>query len=355
MKKNFHPVIATACLAFLFTVSTSAEKNLEPEIFTLTFSEDASGWLDGTGERPDHWPDWVRGIEQRNGTVNGEGAWQSDPNVVETESSFDVLIDSENLIGDLAFTLAFSTEGESDFVIQLYDDQSKVLAVDLFGNINEGSILAGTDTYIVPVSKYPSASRITLRGVSGQLTLFGLVAFPVLGELPTDPETEVSILNVLGGVLSESSPLYRALNDVVPDSEQSGLRDESGKLLSREEIIASLRAEIVKEVSRDEKEFEARLIGTEWLLEDFYRRRLARFLPGGVMHQQHVDDETERRWDDEIPPMERSYRVIDHETVLFGIGGFIATFNENFTEMTYATSGGRKGQARLKGRFVPGK
>lgn len=348
-------LLAVGCLWLLPGASIFAQKNLEPEIFTLTFSGDAAGRLDGMSQRPEHWPDWVRGIEQRNGSINGEGAWQSDPDIVETESSFDILIDGENLKGDLAFTLAFSTEGESDFVIQLYDDQSKVLAVDLFGNINEGSILAGTDTYIVPVSKYPSAARISLRNVSGQLTLFGLVGFPVLGELPTDPETEVSILNVLGGELSESSPLYRALNDVVPDSGKTELRDKDGKLLSREEIIASLRAEVVKEVSRDEKEFEQRLVGTEWLLEDFYRRRLARFLPGGVMHQQHVDDELDRRWDDEIPPMERSYRVIDHETVLFGIGGFIATFDENFTEMTYATSGGRKGHARLKGRFVPGK
>lgn len=44
--------------------------------------------------------------------------------------------------------------------------------------------------------------------------------------------------------------------------------------------------------------------------------------------------------------------MINNNSVLFGIGGFVATFNDNFTEMTYETTPGRKGMARLVGRFA---
>jgi len=343
------------CLLLFAATCGFAQTNIEPDIFTLTFSEKSAAWLDGTGQRPGHWPDWVQGLDHRNGHITEDGAWRNDPNVAETESAFSILIDNEALTSDLALTLAFSTEAESDFVVQIYDAESKVLAVDLFGNLNENSVLAGTDTYIVPVSKYPTASRITLRRVSGQLTLFGLVAFPALAELPSDTGAEMTMLKLLGGELSENSLLYQALNNVIPDSEKSGIRDEGGELLSREEIIASIRAEIVQELSKNETEFEKRLIGTEWYLEDFYRKRLARFLPDGQMLQQHVDGEENQVWNDELPLLDRSYRVLDNKSVLFGIGGFIATFDDNFTEMNYETASGRKGRARLVGRFTPGK
>ncbi|MEM9015694.1 MAG: hypothetical protein AAGC68_01675 [Verrucomicrobiota bacterium] len=51
-----------------------------------------------------------------------------------------------------------------------------------FRNVSENSVLGGTDTYIIPVSRYASASRIAIRQISGQLILYGLFSFPVLSE-----------------------------------------------------------------------------------------------------------------------------------------------------------------------------
>ena len=345
--------IAIAGLLFLLPPQLSAQRNIEPEVFTLTFTEEQTAF---TGEehsapRPEDWPDWITGSNPRNGAITADGTWQGKVNDDGAETGINLLIDNPSLKSDLALTLSFSTETVSDFAIQIYDSKNKVVAVDLFGNVTENSELTGTDTYIIPLSRYPSASRIAIRQVSGQLTLFGLIAFPVLAELPADTGAEMTMLNLLGGELSEESRLYRALNQLIPETERSGLKGPNGEPLSREEIIKSLKTEIVQELSQNKAEFEKRLVGTEWYLQDFYKRRLARFLPEGRMLQQHSEEKERLRWNEKDEVLVRSYRVLDHQTVLFGIGGFVATFNDNFTEMTYETASGRKGKARLVGRF----
>lgn len=133
-----------------------------------------------------------------------------------------------------------------------------------------------------------------------------MLAFPVLGELPADPEAELTMLNLFGGELSEESRLFRALDDLLPGTGNGGYAGEDGKPLSREEIMRSLRTEVIQELATTNAEFEERLIGTEWLLEDFYRRQYARFLPGGKMLQQHVEGEDHLRMNGEYRLMERS-------------------------------------------------
>lgn len=335
-----------------FALFSLAQQNLEPDVFTLHFTDESAGLLDNETEvpKPENWPDWVVGIDQENGTITANQTWEGGPNKNGEPTSFDLLVDNSALTGDLALTLSFSAEAECDFAIQIYDDEEKVVAVDLFGNISENSEVAGTDTYIIPMSDYPSASRISIRQISGQLTLYGLLAFSVLSELPIDAEADMDLLNLLGGELSEESRLYRALNDIIPGGDGVG---PDGKPLPRDELIKSLRAEMIRDLAKNETEFEQRLIGTEWYLQDFYQRRLARFLPDGKMLQQHIVDENNIVWSEEERLLPRGYRVLNTNSVLFGIGGFVATFNDNFTEMTYETTGGRKGKARLVGRFTP--
>ena len=349
---------AFASMLLLLPVGQSGlgQENLEPEVFSLRFTDAIVPLLDETrnAERPGNWPEWITGISHRNGTVTEESAWQGSPSEAGTDTSFHLLVDNEALRGDLALTLAFAAAEECDFAIQIYDAEDRVVAVDLFGNVAENSIHAGTDTFIIPMDSYPSASRISIRQVSGQLTLHGLLAFPVLSELPADAEAEMTMLNLLGGELSEESRLYQALDALIPDNQRTGATGgANGVPLTRAEVIKTLRADVIRDLARNEAEFEQRLIGTEWILNDFYQPRFARFLPRGVMHQQHVE-EGRRRFDEDQPVMERGYRVLNANSVLFGIGGFVATFNDNFTEMTYETTGGRKGSARLVGRFAAG-
>ncbi|MCB1066050.1 MAG: hypothetical protein KDN20_24420 [Verrucomicrobiae bacterium] len=354
---KFSPRTVLAFLWLLFAPGAFAQQNIEPEVFTLTFSEKIAPLLNRevSDDRPEQWPDWITGISQSNGALKPEGTWQGELNPDGVETAFNLLIDNPLLNSDLALTLSFSVEKECDFAIQIFDANNQVVAVDLFGNVAENSARVGTDTYIIPLSNYPSASRVAIRQVSGQLTLFGMLAFPVISELPADPEAEMTMLKLLGGELSESSRLYQALNELIPDTNSSGLTDKNGEPLSREEIISSLRTEVIRDLAKTNTEFEQRLIGTEWYLEDFYQRRLARFLPGGVMLQQHTVEGKELRWSRERPELKRNYRVLNNNSVLFGIGGFIATFNDNFTEMTYETAQGWKGKARLVGKFQPTK
>lgn len=346
---------ASMLLLLLIGQSGLGQENLEPEVFSLHFTNEIVRLLDEPqgAERPETWPEWIMGISHRNGTVTEAQAWQGSPSDAGTETSFNLLIDNEALKGDLALTLAFDAEEECDFAIQIYDAEDKVVAVDLFGNVAENSVYTGTDTYIIPMDSYPSASRIAIRQVSGQLTLNGLLAFPVLGELPADAEAEMSMLNLLGGELSEESRLYQALDALIPENQRTEVTGANGAPLTREQVIKTLRAGVIRDLAKNKAEFEQRLIGTEWILDDFYKPRFARFLPEGVMHQQHVE-EGSQRFSEDKPIMERGYRVLNANSVLFGIGGFMATFNDNFTEMTYETTGGRKGNARLVGRFAAG-
>ncbi|MBE2181090.1 MAG: substrate-binding domain-containing protein, partial [Chthoniobacterales bacterium] len=65
----------------------------------------------------------------------------------------------------------------------LHNEAGEMIAVDLFGNLVESARAGQTDTFIVPLSKFPGAVRVSIRRIKGPLEMNGLVAFPVLESL----------------------------------------------------------------------------------------------------------------------------------------------------------------------------
>ena len=322
-----------------------SQSNPEPAVLTIELSDDSPPWWsrDSDLPRPQDWPDWLQACSQLNGVLTKDG-WQGLEADADDETSVSLEVDRSVMEGDLALTLSFSRRQPCDFSIQLFDPDGRIVAVDLFGNVSENSVAVGTDTYIVPLARYPSASRVSVRQLSGRLVLHGLLAFPVLSELPPDPEMEMSIFELVGGQLSPESALFQSLARMLPSSEN----ESSG---TQEQSIAEMRAGSIKDLERTQEAFANRLTGTEWLLRDVFRPRLARFSAEGLMLQQHVEPGAPLEWDELQPQMGRQYRVVGSSLVQFGIGGWLATFNDNFTEVTYSNTTGGTWTGKLVGTF----
>lgn len=323
------------------------QSNPEPSVLTLDLTQGTTMWWrsDSGTARPPGLPDWVQGVDQLNGQLDSAG-WQGLEADADVETSISLEVDRQILVGDLALTLSFSRQQPCDFSIQLFDPDNRIVAVDLFGNVSDNSVAAGTDTCIIPLSRYPSASRISIRQLSGRLVLHGLLAFPVLSELPADPEAERSIFELVGGELSPESLLFQALTRMTAQNASAGTDSADEK-----KDIASMKAATLKDLEQTREAFAKRLIGTEWLLRDVYRPRLARFGKDGLMIQQHVEPGAPLQWDDAQPQLGRQYRVVGANLVQFGIGGWLANFNENFTEVTYSNTSGGQWSGKLIGTF----
>ncbi len=81
----------------------------------------------------------------------------------------DITLNRERLTGDVALVLNASLNEKSSLAVQLYDGTGGALALDLFGEIKANAEAVGTDTFIVPLVKYPAAKRLVLRRLSGDL------------------------------------------------------------------------------------------------------------------------------------------------------------------------------------------
>ena len=78
------------------------------------------------------------------------------------------------------------------------DASNKALALDLFGNVAQNAQAAATDTFILPLTRYPSAVRVSVRRLSGAFAIHTAGLFPVLSELPSSPEAQQAIAQQLG-------------------------------------------------------------------------------------------------------------------------------------------------------------
>ena len=181
--------------------------------------------------------------------------------------------------------------------------------------------------------------------------MYGLLAFPVLSELPSDPEAELSMLDLLGGTLSKESRLYKALNELTPSVNHPPTHAENTESI-RAEIIESIRAEILKDYSKTKIELEKWIKGTEWHLIEQNGHRLGRFSTDSVMEQQTKID----KWDNTLPGNDREYNILSANSIKFAKTDNIGTFNEDFTRMTCVASKGKirkgkSGHGRLVMRF----
>jgi phosphate transport system substrate-binding protein len=111
-------------------------------------------------------------------------------------------IDRSKLSGDVALVLHADWQKDTDIAVQLLDSQGRALALDLFGETPHNAKLAQTDTFVIPLNRYPEATSIAVRRLSGDLRILSGALFPVLSEVTSKAENEKALAAQLGLLLS---------------------------------------------------------------------------------------------------------------------------------------------------------
>lgn len=146
-------------------------------------------------------------------TVAGEDGKNFDWKVAEEEGfgigRLDIKLNRERLTGDVAMVLNAGLTEKTSLAVQLYDEQGGALALDLFGEIKANAEAVGTDTFIVPLLKYPEAKRLVLRRLSGELLVREVLLMPVLAEVESAEDADRDLAARLGERLSE----FHRMND----------------------------------------------------------------------------------------------------------------------------------------------
>ncbi len=115
----------------------------------------------------------------------------------------EITLNRERLTGDVAMVLNASLTEKTSLAVQLYDANGGALALDLFGEIKANAEAVGTDTFIVPLVKYPAAKRLVLRRLSGELLVREVLLMPVLSEVKGTGDADRDLAARLGERLSE--------------------------------------------------------------------------------------------------------------------------------------------------------
>ena len=160
-------------------------------------------------------PAWVTKIEQQGGSfIADPRCWQAAGTAAAGVGRVSIGIDRQRMNEDLVATILFDAGETADIAVQLFDAQGRVVEVDLFGNLVEVGKEAVTDTFIIPLRKYPTAEKIVLRRVSGDVKVYGVVLYPAVTEGAPNPEALAKLARVLGDPLSPENPLSKGLQQV---------------------------------------------------------------------------------------------------------------------------------------------
>ena len=160
-------------------------------------------------------PAWITGVEQQDGAFYDEPAsWQVPATVADGRGRLTIHLDRTKLSGDLATTFLFSAELATDFAVQLFDAQGRVVVVDLFGNLVEVSAAFSTNTFVIPLTKYPTATKLVIRHIHGAVAIYGAVLYPVATEGPMVDAELSKLARKLGDPLSPENPIVKNLQNI---------------------------------------------------------------------------------------------------------------------------------------------
>lgn len=216
MKSPFH---WTCFAAFLGTLSlhASAEDSIVP-----TFAEYRFTMVDSAEIPPQELPEWAGEIQSESGEFELEnGYWRAAESLPNGEGRLVIDLDRSILQQDLALSLTYESTPDSDFSVQLLDNAGRTVAIDLFQNVVALGREAQTDTFIVPLLKYPNAEKLAIRRVTGEVRIHGFVLYPVVGEIRTDAQSHAEIASLFGDPLSDTNSLRNALATYVPKNDSS--------------------------------------------------------------------------------------------------------------------------------------
>ena len=222
--RAFHTLLAGLALWSFGSVTLKAqapmEKLAEPAVVEIGFELGTERPLlieDGKSKPAENLPGILKSVAQTGGHVQGgvPDGWTVPENEKFGMGRIDLHLDRSQIQGDLALVVAMEFNDTTDLAVQLYDGNGEVLAMDLFGNAAANAKAAGTDTFVVPLTRYPDAASISFRRLEGALVIRRIALIPVLPELDADPEYEKELAAKLGEVLS---PLHKIFQQTAPAS-----------------------------------------------------------------------------------------------------------------------------------------
>ena len=128
---------------------------------------------------------WLRDIRQADGAFDAaRGSWLAADTLPVGRGSLILGLDRDAIAADLALTMVYEETSNGDFVVQLQDADNRLLAADLFSNIIVAGREAKTDTFILDLARYPSATQVVLRRIKGEIRIYGLLLASVACEVP---------------------------------------------------------------------------------------------------------------------------------------------------------------------------
>jgi len=159
----------------LWALWSSATRASEPEIAEIFFDSVQNRTL----------PNWVKSVAQVGGILTND-AWTVEADAGKGVGNISILIDRKNFNEDVALVVS-TDRSDSEMVVQLYDDEDQPIVTNLFGNVLEAGDALGRDVFSVPLRQYANASKIVLQRIHGLMRIYGVVLFPLVAELPTEP------------------------------------------------------------------------------------------------------------------------------------------------------------------------
>jgi len=176
-------------------------------------------------------PGWISAVGYEGGEVGGiTSSWHVAESAPAGVGTLWLDLDRSALNENLAMSLVWERESPCNMIIQLWDAQNRVVALDLFGNIMPSALDARTDTFIIPLQKYPSATRIVLRRLTGEATLYGAALIPVVLEKDTGTNTIAALqfARSLGARLSPENELVRRVRAITGAASNVMTNDQAG-------------------------------------------------------------------------------------------------------------------------------
>jgi hypothetical protein len=206
------------CAAFLCCAGALEVAAVQPEVATLTFNSSSQQTPLGTNGQPA----WLQGVEQDGGEfTDNPPCWHASDDQPAGRGRLALDIDHSLLAADLALVVLCDDSTNTDMAVQLFDADNEVIAVDLFYNLVAVGKAAQTDTFIVPLRKYPTATKILIRRVSGDVKVYGVMLQPVVSELEPDIEWQLKLAKLFGDPLSPENPLMKHIQQMAQQSQLS--------------------------------------------------------------------------------------------------------------------------------------
>lgn len=200
---------------FLFVLPAGADMNPAPSVVAIDFQSmeaipDLAIMAEGTS--------CIQAMHQSNGHFDAVGgAWVAAADLPFGQGSLILGLNRDVIAADLALTLIYEETSNGDFVVQLWDAQNQILAADLFSNIIVAGREAKTDTFILDLARYPTATQVVLRRLTGDVRIYGLIFSPVACEVPLEGCDAFELaLQLDQGITAESEWVQAAEQIVQP-------------------------------------------------------------------------------------------------------------------------------------------